>query len=130
MEKMRVMNLEVRNKMEVRTLPSEAFLPPRRSALTPLPGAHPQAATQDRARFEAERDARRTAELDRLVEEERQRVQKLSEEEKAEREKKARTAEVRLALSSVSAARPSACSGSGVSSRCCPACCLRSNAER
>ncbi|TNY24471.1 hypothetical protein DMC30DRAFT_108277 [Rhodotorula diobovata] len=104
MEKMRVMNLEVRNKME--------------------------AATQDRARFEAERDARRTAELDRLVEEERQRVQKLSEEEKAEREKKARTAEVRLALSSVSAARPSACSGSGVSSRCCPACCLRSNAER
>ncbi|GAA6050803.1 hypothetical protein JCM3770_001654 [Rhodotorula araucariae] len=68
MERMRVMNLEVRNKME--------------------------AAEQDRAAFEAEANARRTAELDALVRAEKERVAALDEKQREERAKKARTAEI------------------------------------
>ncbi|GAA5942542.1 hypothetical protein JCM3775_000253 [Rhodotorula graminis] len=68
MAKMRLKNDEIRGKME--------------------------AATQDRARFEAERDARRSAEVDELARQERERVQRLSDADKEERAKKARTAEL------------------------------------
>ncbi|BGP46786.1 hypothetical protein JCM10450v2_002634 [Rhodotorula kratochvilovae] len=68
MEKMRVMNLDVRNKME--------------------------AAEQDRVAFEAEASARRTAEIDALVKAERERTAALDEMQREERAKKARTAEI------------------------------------
>lgn len=64
-------------------------------ALSSSPPSRPQAATQDRARFEAERDARRSAEVDELARKERERVQRMSDADKEERAKKARTAEVR-----------------------------------
>jgi len=118
MAKMRVKNDEIRGKMEVRRGPSRSSsslsvlpLPLARSktdsllssplplrpslALSSSPPSRPQAATQDRARFEAERDARRSAEADELARMERERVQRLSEADKEERAKKARTAEVR-----------------------------------